>query len=1157
MCEHVIGSGVLYYEEYLGGRLYALTAAHNLYEDGDLFGVLRKSIYVEVYSYTHQCYEPITIRNLSDSVACSPKKDADFAIIVLNKVDVDSINPNLSTIQIVNNCAETKSMLLLGFPKANNHKEVLSSNVTRIEERIGEQQFLLNMEQGIANFYVEGYSGGGIFVENEANENVLLGLFVRVQANEERGHLGYGQYLKGINTILEDKRLPTIHFGYFGVNGLTHNKLSNLCSKSKKNLGPDFGIDVKTSIQPYLDAVCRNDSFLKVFTESLEKWFRDIHFYGNESTSPTGLLETEFMEIKDHISHIISCLELQLPCEIDFSKCSSLINNFMSKVKSLMNSIYGQLRELHGESCRQDKESLNAYLSRLYTLERYCDGFSYAIRSTNYLFTNTPIAIIEGEAGCGKSYILGHLSDSLIKSHTPVVFLLGRDFDQKESIECNFKKLIGINCDLDVFLNNCNCIGIERNQRFMILIDAINETEGRHYWKNNLRAFVDLIKRYPAVGLILSIRSTYIKDEIPDNFTKDDSIHLIHHGGLRGNEEEAIHKFCNYYKIAAPTLPLLNPEYSNPLMLHISCEVAQKEGHGRFIMAHTGASSLFDAYRKVYDSKFDDKNDIYDGKHIVSKSIKAIAKEFVDIGADRISFDHCDRLLSEKVGVKYPTLLKDLITSCILSKDYVPGEEVEYIRFTYQRLSDYFMAEALINDCPNRDEIIEKFADAEFKKRLYKNTNISGIIEQFAILLPEKYNLDFWEVINLSEVDYLYKSGAEILLESLAWRSKEHIDVDKIVKYLKTENFSHFEYLNTLILLAPIPGHPFNSNRWHNTMKQMDLPHREQVLQRFLLDYSDVDNNYSCPHIDRLIEWAWRLGVSAEVDDEVARLTGQLMAWFLCSTKNALRDRTTKAMVNLLQGHVLSLISILKSFEGIDDPYILERLYAVAYGCILRTPNVSDKRLIGEYVYHYVFVDSNLPKHLLTRDYMCNIVEYAVENAQLTGVNMKNVLPPYNEQIPEFPSKEEIDAYKIPYDSDIKYRHAQNDILNSVVDGLADFGTKIVDSRVGEFFGWSFKMEEEYVALKKITRGKKRDLLDCYEIISIRYNSIKEKQEEYHLWKPRWTDTEKQIMETCFGMLPSLSDQLNNAFGKELQIKSEKNTFRIIPNLKQVNIYMV
>lgn len=1141
----VVGSGVLYYEESMGERVYVLTAAHCLYEDGDFFGVLRKMISLEIFSYTHKCYESITISNLSDSSICSPKKGADYAIIVLNKFYVDSINSNLPVIQIVNSCADTKSMLLLGFPKANNHKEVLPSNVTLIEENMGEQQFLLNMEQGIESFYVEGYSGGGVFIENEANENILLGLFIRVQENYERGHFGYGQYLKDINAILEDKRLPTISFGYFGVNGLTHNKLSDICSKSKKNLGPDFGIDVKTTIQPYLDAICRNDSFFKVFRESLDNWFRDIHFFGYESTSPTGLLEKEFIEIKKHISHIISCLELQLPHEIDFSECSSLLINYKSKVESLRNTIYGRLRELNGESYKQEKESLNAYLARLYTIERYCDGFDYAIRSTNYLYTNTPIAIIEGEAGCGKSYILGHLSDILIKSNTPVVFLLGRDFNQKETIEWNFKKLISIDCDLNAFLNNFNNIGIERNQRVMILIDAINETEGRHYWRNNLRGFVDTIKKYPAVGLIMSIRSTYIKDEIPEDFNKDDSIHCIHHNGLRGNEEEAIRKFCNYYKIAAPTLPLLNPEYSNPLMLHISCEVAQKEGHGRFIMAHTGASSLFDAYRRVYDSKFDDKNDIYDGKHIVSKSIKTIAKEMVDVGSDRIDFDHCDRLLSEKVGAIYPTLLKDLITSCILSKDSVYGEEEEFIRFTYQRLSDYYMAESLISDCSNSDEVIGKFADSEFKKHIYNNINISGLIEQLAILLPEIYNLEFWEVIDLSEIKYLHKSGADILLESLAWRSKEHIDDNKVVNYLESENNSYYEYLNTLVLLAPIPGHPFNSDRWHKIMRLHNLPQREQVLQRFLLDYSDENNNYYSPNINRLIEWAWRTGVSAEVDDEVARLTGQLMAWFLCTTKNALRDRTTKAMVNLLQGHAFSLISIMKSFEGIDDPYILERLYAVAYGCILRTPNVSDKRLIGEYVYHFVFVDSNLPKHLLTRDYMCNIVEYAVEIAHLEGVNINAVLPPYNEQIPDFPSKEEIDAYKIPYDSDIKFRHAQNDILNSVIDGLADFGTKIVDPRVGEFFGWSFKVEEDYTALKKTIRGKRRELLDSYETISIRYNAVKKNQEDYPLWKPRWTGTEKQIMEICFEMLPVLSEKLNMTFGESMANKIREE---YIPN---------
>ena len=908
---HVVGSGVLYYEATFGGRIYVLTAAHCLYEDSDHFCLLRNTLIVDIYSYVHSCYEPLIVNNLSESIACSSKKDADYAVIVLNKVNVDSINSKIPSVQIVNSCADAKKMLLLGFPKANEHKEVLPSCVSKIEERIGEQHFLLNMELGIESFYAEGYSGGGVFIENDANDNILLGLFVRMQEDVERGHFGYGQYLKGINSILEGKRLPTIRFSYYGVNGLTHNKLASVCKETKENLGPDFGIDVKTSIQPFLDAICRNDNFFKRYREKLDRWFNDIHFYGYETVSQTGELEKEFCTIKDDISKIINCFDLRLPNTISFSECTSIICGFREKVEALQNTLYEQLQSLKGESSKREKEIVNSYLSRLYTIEHYCNEFSYAINSTYYQHANTPIAIIEGEAGCGKSYILGKLSDTLIKKGTPVVFLLGRDFNKEESIEWNIKKLIDIKCSFETFLDNCNSIGIEMNQRYMFLIDAINETNGRHYWKNNLSGFVKIIKQYPAVGLILSVRSTYFRDEIPDEFCKDDTIHIIHHQGLRGNEVEAIQKFCKYYEIAAPTLPLLNPEYSNPLMLHISCQVAKKEGKGKFIMAHTGASSLFDSYRKMQDDSFGDKNDAYKSRRIVSKSIFAIANEFIVKGTDRISYDNCYKLLNETVDDSR-TLLNELISSCILSKDTVSGEEEEQVRLTYQRLSDFYMAESLIKDCKNSEDVIVKFTNPAFKDRLYKNFNISGIVEQLAILLPEKFDLEFWDVIDLSNIDYLFKSSTEILLGSLAWRSKDHIETMKILDFLESEGCDYFEYLNTLVLLAPIPGHPFNSDCWHRKMKQIDLPHREQLLQRFLLDYSDVDKNYPYPHIDRLIEWAWKKGVSSEVDDEVARLAGQLMAWFLCSTNNALRDTTTKAMVNLLQGHAQSLISILK-----------------------------------------------------------------------------------------------------------------------------------------------------------------------------------------------------------------------------------------------------
>lgn len=395
----VIGSGVLYYEKNLGDRVYVLTAAHCLYEDGDKFEHLLEEISIEVYSYEKITYQPIVVSDINASAAISSEKDADYAVIVLNKQDVFAINSNLCPVQIVNNCADAKNLMLLGFPKANEHKEVLPSNVTLIEERIGEKQFLLNLDQGFGSFFVQGYSGGGVFVENNTNECILLGLFVRMQANEERGHFGYGQYLKEINGLLEKNRLPIVNFAYYGVNGLTHIRLSSICEKSKKNLGPDYGIDVKTNIQPYLNAICRNTDFFKDFKDILNKWFHDILFYKNETSSNTGLLEKEFCEIKNSVSQLINGLELRLPNEIDFSKCMSLVNDFKLKVEALRDTIYGQLRTLTNESCKQEREGLNNYLSRLYALERYCNGFDLAITNTNYKFANSPIGIIEGEAG--------------------------------------------------------------------------------------------------------------------------------------------------------------------------------------------------------------------------------------------------------------------------------------------------------------------------------------------------------------------------------------------------------------------------------------------------------------------------------------------------------------------------------------------------------------------------------------------------------------------------------------------------------------------------------------------------------------------------------------------------------------------------------------
>lgn len=75
--------------------------------------------------------------------------------------------------------------------------------------------------------------------------------------------------------------------------------------------------------------------------------------------------------------------------------------------------------------------------------------------------------------------------------------------------------------------------------------------------------------------------------------------------------------------------------------------------------------------------------------------------------------------------------------------------------------------------------------------------------------------------------------------------------------------------------------------------------------------------------------------------------------WTLTSSNRFLRDRATKALVQLLLGHGDVLVSFLDRFlhedaENIDDPYLFERLVWVGYGVLARRGEDDDKHdLLG------------------------------------------------------------------------------------------------------------------------------------------------------------------------------------------------------------------
>lgn len=132
----------------------------------------------------------------------------------------------------------------------------------------------------------------------------------------------------------------------------------------------------------------------------------------------------------------------------------------------------------------------------------------------------------------------------------------------------------------------------------------------------------------------------------------------------------------------------------------------------------------------------------------------------------------------------------------------------------------------------------------------------------------------------------------------------------------------------------------------------------------------------------------------------------------------------------------------MKIFEGVNDPYVYERLFAVAYGCVLRTDQKEKLAELSEYIYKTIFNDfKGAIPHILLRDYARGAIEYAHYLGVELSFELSKVRPPYQSVWPEeIPSHEEL---KEKYDND-KYRHLWSSVM-----GFGDFSRYTIGTNSG------------------------------------------------------------------------------------------------------------
>jgi hypothetical protein len=788
-------------------------------------------------------------------------------------------------------------------------------------------------------------------------------------------------------------------------------------------------------------------------------------------------------EVQDLIEEIVSNISrFRQECEqIDFDEVTQIniekLTEELREISCIIKEVAHQYRELISVSDKNkkpkwefisDKARLNGEIRNFQDLNYSIDDFIEFLKSPTVLLSNNPFLLLSGEAGVGKSHLLADVASKRNVRNQFSILLLGQHFTVEEPWN-QIKKLLQISCERDIFLSALSAKAETKGSRILIFIDAINEGEGKSLWKNYLAGFVVAVKKFPYIAVVFSIRSSYENLLIHSSLLRNKELIKVVHHGFQDHEYDASKLFFENFNIKQPSIPLLHQEFSNPLFLKLFCEGLHNRRLQEIPDGYEGISTIMNFYLDSVDCKISEKHNLPVRLNIIKEIIMQFALRIAESDFPYLNYKEACAIVGGTTKdftiINQSLIIEDLISEGLLienlywDKDNYSSKGV-YI--AYERFSDHLICSFLLKNYFDINNPTDSFLPGS---RFYKFTEDNsvasfnqGIVDSFSIQLPETANIELFEAAPHARG---YRAIALAFIDSIIWRKKGTIHKGLSNYINEIANFSqelNYYFINTILSVTSDPDQLFNSDFLHQHLMKYSMADRDSWWTQF------IHNQYpgypdEITRIRRIIDWAWTDDHRENISDESIRLMCQTMFWFLTSTNRNLRDSATKGIICLLEERINVLMVLINTFKNVNDPYVLQRLYAVAYGCAVRTSDIHSLKQLGNLIFNTVFNTENVIPDVLLRDYARGIIEYAVSKGHDFSFDLSNVRPPFKSYLPnELPNNEEIKKYE--YDSNTpgfqNYYMSRNFIIRSMKTdpggpGYGDFGRYVFQSALTDW----------------------------------------------------------------------------------------------------------
>ena len=850
-------------------------------------------------------------------------------------------------------------------------------------------------------------------------------------------------------TILEQVlKNETMAWYYFNQIPLPLTWFAEQLDNNLESLGPRYNdeFNVVTRTEELLNCFLCNEEAVQVINKrkcdvvaevELNRW--KYRKYKKQVSTIMGAIE----EIEDvTITNVGECVSW---LEHINNRCTDVFADIRKMLDEHKKAYSDAMREGNSKSASETLSDINK-LQYLLNIPQ-----CLAPNEQESLLIQRQVVVVKGNAGVGKSQLFANSAEGIVSKGQYAVLMLGTNYLTNTPLSKQIMEVLDLNLTIDAFLHKMEALGIQEKRFVYIFIDAINESTYKEIWQVGLSGLLSKLKAYPHIKLALSVRTGYEKLVFNESILGDISngtIGSIMHNGFREESIVATQVFLNHYGIPFSPTYFLQSEMTNPLFLTLFCQ------------NYTGTDfDMFTLFEKVIEKAEDEAQKAVGMQETISV-LNSLVDEMVGFrlthGALTMTQEELFELkFWERYGLtssKIP-FVSSLVRSGFLISTAAEHTETYYLG--YNLLEDFVCAKTILREHPQKEELISYVQNdlLKIENGCISNFHNIDIFIEVCGLYAEKYHEECFEDIEVNVTDEFDKNDiVRRYLESFVWRKSSSVDSETFRSFINRYPIDRDDLFSVLIENSTKEQHPLNASFLHKTLKDKELAYRDALWTTYINNLSSDDER-----IFQLIMYfdsGKTLDGLSETNTELLLI---LFAWLLTSSNRFLRDKVSKAIIELLKRNFALCKPLLQHFEGVNDPYVIQRLYGCVLGaCLKRVEEQRDiYKELAEYIYAHIFDQENVYPDILLRDYARLILErwkYEYPDER-DFIDDSKIIPPYNSlDIPEV-ERQEYYVSRVQKSGFNRIEHSMQ-INHADCPGMyGDFGRYTFQSAIEDFVG--------------------------------------------------------------------------------------------------------